>query len=54
LEIGTRNRHVCDTETGATVGSVGIGYRSFAKSPAGIAKLYPPLFEKNKMLVFAL
>jgi hypothetical protein len=50
-----RYKHVCDTETGATVGSIGIGYRSFGKSPAGIAKLYlPALFEENKMLVFAL
>ena len=45
---------VCEIETGATVGSIGIGYGSFGKSPAGIAKLYLPLFEKNKMLVFAL
>ncbi|KAI2490583.1 hypothetical protein MHU86_23981 [Fragilaria crotonensis] len=54
VDPSTRYKLVCEIETGATVGSIGIGYGSFGKSPAGIAKLYLPLFEKNKMLVFAL
>ena len=54
VDASTRYKLVCEIETGATVGSIGIGYGSFGKSPAGIAKLYLPLFEKNKMLVFAL
>ena len=51
----TRYRLLCEIETGATVGSIGIGYHPFnGKADNGFAKLYLPLFEKNKMLVFAL
>jgi hypothetical protein len=50
----TKYKLVCEIKTGATVGSIGIGYGSFGNYPAGHAKLYIPLFEKNKVLVFAL
>ena len=51
----TRYRLMCEIETGATVGSIGIGYQIFNnKSGSRFAKLYLPLFEKNKVMVFAL
>jgi hypothetical protein len=53
-DLSTKYKLVCEIKTGATVGSIGIGYGSFGNYPAGHAKLYIPLFEKNKMLVFAL
>lgn len=47
---------MCEIETGATVGSIGIGYDdfAFAEQQSGYAKIYVPCYEQNKVLVFAL
>jgi len=47
---------MCEIETGATVGSIGIGYDDFAnvEQQSGYAKIYIPCYEQNKILVFAM
>lgn len=49
---------VCKIETGATVGSLGIGYDDFCGSTAeqqsGYAKIYVPCYERDRVLVFAM
>ena len=47
---------MCEIETGATVGSIGIGYDDFANAlqQSGYAKIYVPCYEQNKILVFAM
>ena len=45
-----------EIKCGATVGSIGIGYDDFlsVEQESEYAKLYIPLFEKDKILVFAM
>jgi hypothetical protein len=47
---------MCEIKTGATVGSIGIGYEDLCseKQESGYAKIYIPCYEKDKILVFAL
>ena len=47
---------MCEIHTGATVGSIGIGYDDFANAEqqSGYAKIYIPCYEQNKILVFAM
>jgi len=51
-----RYKLMVEIECGATVGSIGIGYDDFLsiEQDSNHAKLYIPLFEKDKILVFAM
>lgn len=47
---------MCEIDCGATVGSIGIGYKDFCfeEQQSNYAKIYIPCYEKDKVLVFAL
>jgi hypothetical protein len=51
-----RYKLMVEIECGATVGSIGIGYDDFlsVEQESEYAKLYIPLFERDKILVFAM
>ena len=51
-----RYKLMAEIQCGATVGSIGIGYDDFlsVEQENDYAKLYIPLFEKDKILVFAM
>jgi len=51
-----RYKLMVEIECGATVGSIGVGYDDFLsiEQESEYAKLYIPLFEKDKILVFAM
>ena len=56
IDRSTKYALMCEIETGATVGSIGIGYDDFANAlqQSGYAKIYVPCYEQNKILVFAM